>query len=94
MFEKIQEGPQEPPSLTGDSNVSASLVGARAALSSLRSELAFAQRRDPTLLPIIKKLEGMPMKSFLMEPRGSEGRKVAARVCKFALAADGVLLSS
>ena len=65
----------------------------RASLSTLRTELARAQRQDPRLSDIIACLKKEPAGTYLAEPRMPEGRRTRARAYPYRLASDGVLVA-
>ena len=56
-----------------------SVESIQATLSTLRTELAEAQRRDPRLLEIINTLQKQERGSYLAEPRGPEGQRSKSR---------------
>ena len=65
----------------------------RAALATMRTQLARAQRQDPRLAEIIAHLRRRPAGEYLAEPRGPEARKVKTRALQYRLASDSVLLA-
>ena len=65
----------------------------RASLSSLRTELARAQRQDPRLADIIARPKRELVGTYLAEPRMPEGRRTQVRALKYRLASDGVLVA-
>ena len=70
-----------------------STTAMRASLSTLRTELARAQRQDPRLADIIACLKREPAGAYLAEPRMPEGRRTRVRSYQYRLASDGVLVA-
>ena len=69
------------------------ILAVRASLSTVRSQLAAAQRQDPRLDQIIRHLRGERAGSYVAEPRGPDSRKVQARSLKYRLTIDNVLVA-
>ena len=70
-----------------------STEGVRASLAGMRTQLAAAQRRDPRLSAIIRALKREPRGNYVSDTPGVDGRRLKARLYKYRLASDGVLVA-
>ena len=59
----------------------------------MRTQLAAAQRRDPLLFAIIRALEREPRGNYASDNPVLDGRRLKARLYKYRLASDGVLVA-
>ena len=64
------------------------------ALAGLRGQLRTAQRQDPVLQAVIKRLGGQAAGTYLVDPRGKEAKRVSHMSQRFRLSSDGVLVAS